>query len=142
MTTIAACMVAGVMCSDSFWTDGDEVGNTRKVFRIRGTLVGGGGTAKYLDKWMECYRNGKPLPAPHESDVTILRLSAKGLDSWCADGGWMVIEQPQFAIGSGGKAARAAMAAGASCARAVKIARDIDAMTAGPIRTYKLRTAP
>lgn len=137
MTTIAADARDGVMCSDSFWTDGDECGNTRKVFRIKGTLVGGAGSTKYLDRWFEAYRAGKPLPKT--GDISIIRLSVKGIDCWsAADDGWIPIEQRHFAIGTGGKTARGAMAAGATCARAVRIACDIDATSGGPVRTYRL----
>jgi hypothetical protein len=137
MTTIAACATDGVMCADSFWTDGNECGFTRKIFRIKGTLVGGAGTSKYLDKWFEAYRKG--LPLPKAGDVSIIRLSSKGIDCWnTADGVWILIEQKQFAIGTGGKTARGAMAAGASCAKAVRIACDIDATSGGRVRTYRL----
>lgn len=138
MTTIAACKRERVMCSDSFWTDGEECGFTKKVFRVRGELLGGGGTARYLDQWFAAYRRNKPLPKPIASDVIVLRLSDKGIHVWSSVDDWMQIEQAQFAIGTGGKAARAAMAAGASCARAVRIACDIDASTGGPVRTYRL----
>jgi hypothetical protein len=138
MTTIAADAKEGVMCADSFWTDGDECGTTRKVFRIHGNLLGGAGTTQYLNRWWEAYRSGATLP--RGGDISILRLSAKGIDYWHAiDYCWESVEQTYFAIGSGGAIARGAMMAGASCARAVRIAVNIDALSGGRVRTYRLR---
>ena len=68
----------------------------------------------------------------------MLRLSASGLDCWTQADGWHPIEQRHFAIGTGAFVARGAMAAGASCAAAVRIAADIDANTGGPVRIYRL----
>ena len=138
MTTITACTRDWVMCSDSYWTDGDECGFTKKVFRIKGALLGGGGTASHLEKWFDAYRAGK-APA-RVGDVLVLRLSSVGIDYWNPANGWMLIEQPQWAIGTGGMAARGAMAAGATARQAVQIASDIDATTGGPVRTYRLNS--
>jgi hypothetical protein len=133
MTTIAASVAEGVMCSDSFWFSGDECGPIRKVYRIRRELVGLAGDLVTINKWLEAYRKGAVL----KGDCTALRLSKAGLQTWTSPDGWTDAGKA-FAIGSGGKAARAAMAAGASCRRAVRIVCDIDAGTGGPVRLYRL----
>lgn len=135
MTTIAADARAGVMCADSQWTDGDECGPMRKVWRVRGALYGCAGRFKPIQAWLEALRVDKPLPRVQE--LTVLRLQRGGLAVWDGTNGWVECGST-FAIGSGGKAARGALAAGASCARAVRIARDIDAETRGQVRTYRL----
>lgn len=135
MTTIAADSKAGVMCSDSFWFDDVACGFTKKVYRIRGELLGGAGSTKQLDTWFKAYRKNGKLAG---NDVLILRLSRAGISCWNITDGWHPIEQRQFAIGTGAAAARGAMAAGVSCRHAVRLACDIDANTGGPIRTYRL----
>lgn len=137
MTTIAADSKAGVMCSDSFWFAGDECGQSRKIWRVRGELIGLAGDLDLCAVWLDAYRKGKPLKA----NVAAIRLGSKGIDCWDLVNGWIHAHQYQFAIGTGGKAARAAMAAGASCAAAVKIVVSIDATSGGPVRSYRLGAA-
>jgi hypothetical protein len=120
---------------DSFWFADDECGYVRKVWRIRGSLVGLAGDLDSIRAWREKLRANKTLP---RVDVTALRLSTTGIDCWNNKDGWHHVDQHQFAIGTGGKAARAALMAGASCARAIRIVCDIDATTGGPVRTYRL----
>jgi hypothetical protein len=144
MTTIAVDSKERVMCSDSFWTDGTSCGYTKKIFRIRGDLLGGAGTTKILDAWFDAYKAGEGL-SKIRGDIHILRLKKNGkIDEWSENNGWSDIEQPQFSIGTGGQAARAAMAAfvkatgSANCAKAVRIVSDVVADCGGPIRTYRL----
>jgi len=140
MTTIAVDAKEGVMCCDSFWTDGTSCGFTKKIFRIRGALLGGAGGSKQLDAWFNAYRKNQPLKG---DEIHVLRLHPNGkIDNWYKADGWSKVEQKQFAIGTGGNIARGAMAAGATCARAVKISSDIDAETGGPVRTYRLYKGP
>ncbi len=40
MTTIVADARAGIMASDSLWTDDTVIGSVRKVWRVRGDLIG------------------------------------------------------------------------------------------------------
>lgn len=123
------------MCSDSFWFAGDECGVSKKVWRVRGALLGAAGDVNHIHEWLTAYKANKPLP---KRDIHVLKLSATGMDCWTSMDGWHSVDQPEFAIGSGGKAARAAMAAGATCKRAARIACDIDASSGGPIREYRL----
>ena len=48
MTTVAASLIEGVMCADSHWTDGDEKGPCRKVWRINGALIGFAGGMRQI----------------------------------------------------------------------------------------------
>lgn len=137
MTTIAADAKAGVMVSDSEWTDGDEKGPYRKVWRIRGELCGFAGDHKAMMQTRDWMRAGQVGPRP-TGNVTVLILNQRGLRTWNPIDGTWVSSSPQFAIGSGAKAARAAMLAGADCKAAVKIACQVDAESGGRPRVYKL----
>lgn len=137
MTTIAADAILGIMAADSHWTDQDERGPVRKVWRINGALVGFAGPLVTIGEaraWMAGRR-----AKPPSGDVSALILSGGRLCAWTPVDGYVDVPK-RFAIGTGGKAARAAMLAGASCVRAVAIAREVDAGTSGRTRVYKLRT--
>lgn len=122
------------MASDSHWTDDSECGPVRKVFRIKGALVGFAGDLKTIAAaraWM-AGRGKQPT-----GDVTALVLSGHSARVWTPLDGFVDVP-PRFAIGTGGKAARAAMLAGATCSQAVAIAREVDAGTSGRTRIYRL----
>ena len=140
MTTIAADAKAGLMASDSMWSDGDERGPIKKIHRVRGELIGLAGDLDQINLWLKVYRAGRLTDRPEKTapDVDALRLSARGLDTWNRHEGWIPVPD-RWAIGTGGKCARAAMAAGATAQRAVKIAIEIDANTNGTVRTYRLK---
>jgi ATP-dependent protease HslVU (ClpYQ) peptidase subunit len=136
MTTIAADRKAGVMASDSQWSDGTSCGPCRKVFRVRGELIGMAGELKDCQPWLQAYRRGKDL-SQLTTSVNALRLGPAGLHAWDSADGWLPVGH-QYAIGSGGVAARAAMATKATVAVAVRIACTIDANSGGRVRTYRL----
>lgn len=139
MTTIAADAVTGLMVSDSQWTDDSEKGHRRKVFRHKGTLIGYAGEIALAIKvhaWIRAGMRGKKPTG----DVTALLLSASGISVWNPTDGLIAMEERQFAIGTGGTCARAAMLAGADIAKAVRIATQIDAGSGGRVRTYRLET--
>ena len=138
MTTIAADVLAGLMCSDSKWSDDNTVGIARKVWRVQRALIGAAGELDEMSRWLALYRAAGKLRG---ASLSVLRLSTGGLDCWTHIDGWVPILDKQFAIGTGGAAARGAMAAGAACPAAVRIACHIDASTRGPVRSYKLRAA-
>lgn len=123
------------MCSDSIWHDGTEVGPIRKVFRVQGKLVGFAGSLKLRPSLIRWLKHGGPVPPA--GDVTLMILERGRLHVWRACDGYVAVG-PQFAIGSGGAIARAAMMAGATCQRAVRIATEIDALSGGRVRTYRL----
>lgn len=136
MTTIAACAIEGVMCSDSGWNDGDTRGEARKVFRVRGDLVGFAGVLPDIQAFLADYRKKKEPPA--KLAVVALRLNKAGhIHAW-SHGEWCAMQEKQFAIGTGGTAARAAMKHGATAREAVKTAISLDAGSFGPVRTYRI----
>jgi hypothetical protein len=124
------------MVSDSFWTDGDNKGPCRKVYRIKGQLVGVAGSVKDESVFLEWYKKGAKGEGP-KGDVTALILSESSVKTWCFDDGFF---EPgnQFAIGTGGAIARAVMMTGADARTAVRIATKIDAQSGGPVRAYRL----
>ena len=137
MTTIAADMKSGVMCSDGTWTDGNEIGPIRKVYRIGDSLVGFAGTLKLRTDILNWLRHGGKCPPA--GDVSLLILTLTKLQVWRQTDGYVDVGA-RFAIGTGGTVARAAMMAGASCQQAVRIATQIDANSGGRVRTYRLNT--
>jgi len=136
MTTIAADLKAGVMACDSQWSDGSVKGQTRKVYRIKGALIGFAGDTKSIESSVAWFKRGKEGHPP-KGDVAALILNGK-LTTWEPENGFMD-QGSQFAIGSGGAEARAAMMAGADVSKAVRIACRIDAMSGGPVRTYRVK---
>jgi hypothetical protein len=135
VTTIAADFTERVMCSDSKWTDGNQIGQARKVFTVRGELFGFCGTLSDIDPWLKAWEAERPLP---KAKLSVLRLNEAGLHTWEGGDNWTRLRETRFAMGTGGKCARGAMAAGASCREAVRIATTIDADSGGPVRQYKL----
>ena len=121
------------MCSDSHWSDGDQCGPMRKVWRIKGALYGLAGDLTEVKRWREDVANGRES----KSKAAVLRLSEQGVLTWDAINGWVDVGKT-FAIGSGGKVARGALAAGATCRRSVVIACSIDAGSGGAVRSYRL----
>lgn len=139
MTTIAADATAGIMCSDSYWSNGVEKAPIRKVFRIKGAVVGFAGDLDEIymvREWMRGPMRREDMP--NAENVVALVMSHTGLRVWTAADGFTEVPK-RYAIGSGGMAARAALASGVTPSRAVSIARDIDAGTHGKTRTYRLR---
>jgi len=135
MTTIAACSIERVMCSDSGWQDGHQRGAARKVHRIRGDLLGMSGNLDEIQAWLIAYRAGEELTGKH---VNAMRLSKDGrIDIWVL-GSWFKVEEKFFAIGSGSMAARAAMQHKATVREAVRTAISLDVGSFGPVRTYKV----
>ena len=139
MTTITVDAHMGIMCSDSHWSNGQEKGPMRKVWRINGALAGFAGDLDAIASTMDYLKAGCRGAPPVGATADVLLLKGRRVRTWtCRDG---FTEVPaRYAIGTGGMAARAAMAAGASASRALSIARDIDATTSGRTRVYKLKT--
>ena len=140
MTTIVADARTRIMVSDSRWSDGAQAGAARKVYRIRGDLVGfagGLGQLRELRAWFQGGRVGKP-PA---GDATALILRGGKIFHWSNTDGECEERSPYFAIGTGADAARGALMAGADAVTAVRVAKEIDPGTGGRIRIYKGKDA-
>lgn len=140
MTTITVDAAAGVMCSDSHWSDGSQKGPMRKVWRINGALVGFSGNLDEIEAtkaYIAAGCQGRPPPA---ADAVALVLDGRKVSVWTRGDGFTPVPG-RYAIGTGGAAARAALAAGVSASQALAIARNIDATTSGRTRVYKLKAS-
>lgn len=145
MTTIA--VRAGVMAADSRVTIHTEEGGARvtsciKIFRRKDALIGLAGESEPGLVFLKWYGSGKAAPSvliDAEADFTALVLNAHGVFEY---GKYCEPEKVlgrYWAVGSGAKAALGAMAMGASAARAVEVACEIDPYTAAPIRSLTLK---
>jgi len=136
MTTIAGnstCIVTDSMC-----TDQDQKWAVVKVERIGDSLyatAGGAADGERFYAWIRRNRRGKRPVVSEGFDA--LALTPKGLFLFDSELYPMPLINPH-AIGSGGKAARAAMAAGAGIVRAVEIVCEIDAGSALPVQIFRL----
>jgi hypothetical protein len=139
MTTIAACLIRRVMVADSQWSDGTQSGGCRKVFRIRGSLIGLCGDLAAGALWRELYAKDELAPGHGDvAEVFALRLSNAGLFTWNSAEGWLSLAEKRWAIGTGEEYAIGALMAGATPLRAVRIAITHDAGSGGKARTYRL----
>ena len=136
MTTIIADRT--MICCDSMCSDSDSKWSVIKAIRIGGSLYATAGGAaegeRFLD-WIRRKQRGK-VPIVSE-EFSALMLRQDGL--WLFDS--QLVPMPLLnahAIGSGCKAARGALMAGASLHRAVEIACEIDAGSSLPVQTYLL----
>jgi ATP-dependent protease HslVU (ClpYQ) peptidase subunit len=147
MTTIVAD--SDGMASDSGSVQGKAIFslNTKKIFRIKGYLIGICGSCaqsysiihdlkgatddpiKYLLEWSGEHYEG--------SSILILDPAGK---IWCYDGHGVPyrVNEPAIAIGSGGTSANAALMAGATIKEAVKIAIALDSLSNGKLKYMKL----
>lgn len=139
MTTITVDAALGVMCADSHWSDGTEKGPMRKVWRINGALVGLAGDLAAIEITKAYLRDGAGTVPPAGATAVALLLDGAKTFTWTRQDGFTPVPG-RYAIGSGGKSARAALEAGASASKALAIARNIDANTSGRTRVYKLKS--
>lgn len=137
MTTIAADPQKGLMVTDSQTSDGDQKWEMAKVERIDGTLYGCAGDAIWAEKFYDWIRRGRKgrKPKLDEDEFNALALNANGLFWFDHKLHPMQMKEP-FAIGSGGKTARALMIAGVDIMRAVEITCEVDAGSSLPVREY------
>jgi len=134
MTTVACSLIERVMCSDSIYLDGPESGPVRKLWRHDGVLYGMAGylcLQRAAKAWL---RTGR---SPPRGNITLLALNSR-IRTWDPLNGWIDIDTKQFAIGTGQQAARAAMLAGLTCAKAVRIAITLDPLSGGRVRSLRL----
>jgi hypothetical protein len=140
MTTVLADSRLGLMVSDTNFGDDDTRGQMRKVWRIRGGLVGLAGNldefAPFL-LWLKDGMEGKP---PRVSNLAALWLQPTGILWFSGSVSPIVVQGRSQAIGTGAKAALAAHEAMdyADPKRAVKIACNHDSASRTPVRAYRL----
>lgn len=155
MTTIA--FRNGVLAADSQTTTHTEEGGSR-LFRCvklypkvvkhadapdEHVIIGTAGESFSSLLFVDWYgTSDKEIPErllTGEADFTCIVLTQAGLfeyDKWCR--GEKILE-PFYAVGSGAKAAMAAMHAGASAKRSVEIACLIDPYSRPPVVTMRLK---
>lgn len=138
MTTILAC--PGMMVADSSITNGDRVWIGRKVWRIKGALLGFSGDcleAEQFVKWFKAGCVGKP---PKFSGSECLVLDSTGLTHYLETCTPSPVQIGIEAIGTGAKAAMCAFEAmgHADPKRAVQIVCRHDAHSRPPVRVYHL----
>ncbi len=136
MTTIIGTKEA--LYSDSQCSDEDQKWSVIKVERIAGALYGAAGDAADGEKFLNWIRRGKRGKKPTVEDgFDCLMLSKDGLFFWDSNLHPIPLLQ-SHAIGSGAKAARAAMMMGATPEKAIEISCQIDAGSSLPLQVYPL----
>lgn len=150
MTTIAANLE--YMAADTKVTMGsNDIYHTRKKIqriKVKGKtmIAGAAGLDFYIQQFfLFLKQGGEPKMQRRDIDEHTEDLNFEGL-VLCSEGILLYddtltaakIEEPFYAIGSGGQAARAAMTMGADPKQAIKIASKIDSATGLPIVTLKL----
>jgi hypothetical protein len=142
VTTILADARLGVMVSDSRMNDEDRIWSVKKVFRIRGALIGAAGLHVDCEHFFDWYRDGMVEPPEFEfSESVALVLDHDGL--WMFDANRITLQKLEThyeAIGTGAKGAVCAYEAPGFTdpVRAVKIACHHDAQSGPPVRSYRL----
>ena len=141
MTTLLADAKLGVMVADSNVCDDDRVWSGRKVWRIRGALVGLAGADAEIQAFLDWYRAGMDGPVKMGESAALI-LDGHGVHLFDAN-----YERPQRiergreAIGTGGKAAMCVHEALGFLdpRKAVRIVCKHDAGSRGPVRVYSLK---
>jgi hypothetical protein len=154
MTTIA--VRGGIIAADSWATHWSEEGGARrhvcaKLYRKRVTegrksfdvIIATAGESSPALVFVDWYGSGRVMPEVllnKQADFLCLILTPSGLyevDEFCRPD---LVLEPFYAIGSGAKAALAAMHCGRSAVEAVRIASRIDPYTGGRIHFASLDT--
>ena len=152
MTTIAYDVDAGHIATDSQETSGNgEKYNCKKLFEVNGYIIataGGSYAGMAFVNWMANW-HGDPDWSDHpdfvnldtDEDFECLIISP---DGECFTVNRLLTPLPQkgnklITLGSGSKAARGAMMAGATAKEAVEIAKKIDSYTGGRIQEVILK---
>lgn len=141
MTTVLADAHAGVIVSDTGASGGDrQWPNSRKVWRVRGALLGFSGLYEDIERFLAWWRAGQRDPAPNFKHGSALVLSQAGLALYAGSTSPVTVAGGRDAIGSGGKAALCAYDAmgWTDPRRAVRIACKYDSGSRTPVRLYRL----
>lgn len=142
MTTVLADAKLGVMVSDSSASDGSRAWSTRKVWRVKGHLLGFAGSVHFFQPVVDWFKtSGTPETLPKVGDASVLILGPRGL--YLIDHNSKL---PQFvqsgreAIGSGAQSAIAVHEAlgWTNPRRAVWVTCKHDAASRPPVRLYRL----
>ena len=147
MTCIVA--VPGAMYSDSKVTIGKGYSYpATKIVKAKGMLVGAAGSAGDCSRFLDWAKDGftvksKPkfeCPSGHEDAIDGLIVKDDGIYYFCPEYPFPEkIEALFYGVGSGSKAARAAMMMGADPERAIEVACAVDDNCGPPIQVLKLK---
>ena len=141
MTTVLADFKVGLMVADTAASDGDrQWPGARKVWRVRGALLGFAGPYEEIEAFLAWWRDGAQGHGPKFAGGYALVMSSAGLVLFAGSTSPMAVESGRDAIGTGGKGAMCAYdALGWTNPRlAVQIACRYDASSRAPVRSYRL----
>lgn len=141
------CIVAtrDGMWADSYLNTGNVVTQARKIFRIRGHLVGVAGNsapcAEFLSKFRKSSHPARAAKGDEGDFQAVALLKDGTLVHYDHDFGWDELSEPYIAIGSGAPFAITAMDCGASPEQAIEIAAKRDGDTRLPVQFEPLDEA-
>lgn len=140
MTTVLADWHQGIMVSDSQVSDEDRKWCQRKVFRIRGSLVGIAGQLVQAEQFLLWYRKGCVDKPPKLDEFSGLVLSPDGLLLFQYTHLPIPVPSGREAIGSGAKAAMVGyeLTGWKDARKVVKVVCNHDAGSRTPVRVYQL----
>lgn len=141
MTTILADYRHRVMVADSRISDGDRTWSGKKIWRIRGTLVGCSGNLDEIEAWLDWYHarcEGSVSRALTTLDALV--LTEWGLQHYAASTTPILVRRGYEAIGSGAKAAIVAyeMTQRADPGKVVRFVCKHDSGSGLPVRKHHL----
>lgn len=142
MTTIA--WDGRTLAADSVVTgNGMRLGSMTKAYRIGRLLVGLAGTVGIAQAFLHWLADGAegdpPSMKAEDGDAEVIIVLPDGRIATFDKYGRDQMQAERYAIGSGGRFAIAAMAAGADAKRAVEIASSLDCFSGGPITVLSVR---
>lgn len=144
MTTVLADARLGVIVADSNISDGDRTWSGRKVFRVKGCLIGYAGNEEDSIAFLDWFKSGHDVAKkPKLTNFSALLLSPRGLFSYDQD---LILPLPVAkgieSIGTGAKAAMSAYEAldWKDPKRAVQIVCRHDSSSRAPVRVYHLKS--
>lgn len=139
MTTVA--YRKGVMASDSScWEGGTHTHAVRKVWRVRGILIGCAGNMSDIHafvRWVKAGADEDDYPRMKSLQAIMARPDGKVV---CFEGGSyhpIVVRDPYCAVGSGSPVALGALHHGASAVEAVRAARHHNEGTKGRVNSVR-----
>ena len=138
MTTIVASFTEKVMAADSNVTDGDVKWKSNKIERIGASLFGAAGDCTEIEKFFRWKRRGTGARPKLGDAFSALELNADGVWLWDKKLEPFPPGDEVHAIGSGAKAAMAALICGCDARRAVEVACEVDAGSGLPVVVHSL----
>ena len=139
MTTIAVSRVAMAADSRTRWDTGEFLTCDDKIEEIGESLVGCAGDVAAIFKFLQWFRNqDRERPEFDDKNFDAVVLDSTGIYLYAGTTYPSRIRDPDFAIGTGSMAAKAAMLCGKTPAEAVAIAIKCDKNSGGPVRNFIL----